>query len=92
MTTEVEDRIHQRLYDLQVAQQTLDPGISNHLREIHNMLKENPEITSLLSDEEISTYIAARRGMVGEMMAPVAKAAAKKSVASKAAKLNVDDI
>ena len=92
MSKEAEDKIFQRLHDLQIAQETLDPNISLHLREIHGMLKENPEVVSLLSDEQISTYLTARRKLSNITVMPAAKTAAKKTAAAKAARVSVDDI
>jgi hypothetical protein len=92
MSKEAEDKIFQRLHDLQIAQQTLDPNIAIHLREIHGMLKENPEVVSLLSDEQISTYLGARQKLSNITVLPAAKAGAKKVASAKAAKVSVDDI
>lgn len=92
MSKEAEDKIFQRLHDLQLAQDTLDPNLAIHLREIHGMLKENPEVVSLLSDEQISSYLSARRKLSNITVMPAAKTAAKKTAASKAAKITLDDI
>jgi DNA uptake protein ComE-like DNA-binding protein len=92
MSKESEDKIFQRLHDLRLAQETLDPNISIHLREIHGMLKENPEVVSLLSDQQVATYLDARRKLSNITVMPAAKSAAKKTAAAKAAKVSVDDI
>jgi len=92
MTATFEDTVHQRLHELKLAQEALDPNISIHLREIHNALKEHPEVVSLLSDEEIRTWITVRRQLSNIAVMPTLKTTAKKAAASKAAKVSVDDI
>lgn len=83
-----EGQIAQRLADLKLAQDTLDPNLPGHVREIHLMLKENPEIVSILSDDQIAVYLSARRGMAAVTIAPAKKATASK----RAAKVSMDDI
>jgi hypothetical protein len=92
MSTELEDLVAQRLEDLRIAQEQLDPNISIHVIEIHKSLKEHPEIVSILSDEQIRTYITARRKMANITLSPVKASAAKKTAAKKAATLDLDDI
>lgn len=50
---EVRDDILKKLQDLKQALEENAPGYEMYLRKIHTQLKDNPDITFMLSDEDI---------------------------------------
>lgn len=87
--TELE--VANRLEELRIKLIENDPNIHGHLKEIHNSLKEHPELVHLLSDSQIQTWFNARKSLAGVAIQAVASKTAKAKASTRVAKLGVND-
>ena len=75
-----------RLEEMLVNQ---NEGIATVLRDIHTQVKKDPELVTILSEEEVSILV---RGLKKQTATEIAVATVKKSPKKAMSKMTVDDL
>lgn len=84
------DQLREKVLTLQNALLTQHPSMPSLLRDIHNNLKQDEEIVTLLSEEEIGVIV---NGLMKQTQTVILSAALKKGSGGKSLKkVTVDDL
>lgn len=91
MNTSVDFDIKSKLALLEESLLAANPNMPVVLREIHSILKKDPEVVTILSEEDVSLIV---RGLKKQTNTEIATKVAKKKMGSKKAlsKITVDDL
>jgi len=89
-TTSQAFEVQEKLAQLESMLAAKVPNISTLLRDIHRTLKTDPDVVTILSDEECSILV---RGLKHQTNTSISTGAIKKAKTSKAmSKITVDDL
>lgn len=83
------EQIKEKILTLETALLESNPRMPVLLREIHTALKNDPAVVTLLSEEEIATYVS---GLAAHTQVHLMGSAAKPSGKAKLAKVTTDDL
>lgn len=81
--------VQEKLAQLESMLTANTPGISTLLRDIHSVLKKDPDIVTLLSEEEVSVVV---RGLKKQTATEIATTAVKKKPKKALSKMTVADL
>lgn len=82
-------QIQEKLASLQEQLNESVPNISTLLRDIHSTLKKDPEIVSLLSEEECATLV---KGLSKQTSTEIATSMSKKGTTKSLKSMTVSDL
>jgi hypothetical protein len=85
----IEEIVKGRIFELQEALEKATPNYTNILREIHNTLKNDPDVVTLLTEDEIGTITAALKQHKNVV---ITSEAVKKVSKKKLSSIDEDDI
>ena len=77
------EQVQERIVNLSIALTNAHPTISSLLREIHTQLKADPEVVTLLSEEEIAVVVS---GLKRQTATEIATSALKTTKGNKSLK------
>lgn len=83
------ENISLKIQELSLAVQTNNPGMPSLLRDIHHNLKQDPEIVTLLSAEDVAAIIA---GLSKQTMTTISTQILSKSKGKKLSDISDDDL
>lgn len=93
MTSPIYINIQSKLQELQSSLLERHPRMPVMLREIHSLLKQNPEVVTLMSEEEVAIVIAGLSEQTKTHLAGSVMKSAKSASATKALKtVKTDDL
>lgn len=81
--------VQEKLASLEISLLESTPGMATLLRDIHRSLKQDPDIITILEDEEVAILVKGLKKQTGVEIAT--KAAKKKSVKS-LKKISIDEL
>lgn len=81
--------VREKLAQLDSLLETAAPGMPTLLREIHQILKKDPDMVTLLSEEECNIVV---RGLKKQTATEIATAAVKKGAKKALSKMTVADL
>ena len=82
-------QVQEKLASLEALLQSAAPGIATLLRDIHSTLKKDPEIVTLLSEEECAILV---NGLKKQTQTEIATAAIKSPRKKAISKMTVADL
>lgn len=81
--------VREKLAQLEQQLTEAVPNMATNLRDIHRILKQDPDCVTLLSEEECSILV---RGLKKQTNTTIATKVAKKSTKKPMSKMTVDDL
>lgn len=76
------EQVQDRILELQTAIETAIPGYTTILRSLHTTLKNDPDIVTMLTAEEVGIIVSGLSKHKGIVIAKTLSAASKKKVAA----------
>ncbi len=89
MSTDQAFEVREKLASLEAALLAGTPGMPTLLRDIHRSLKADPDVVTLLSEEECSILV---RGLKKQTATEIATKAVKKGGSKAMSKMTVSDL
>lgn len=83
-------QVQERIAQLSQALLSLHPQMPTLLRDIHTTLRANPDVVTLLTDQEIGVLVSSLKKQTG--VAITTSAASKKPSSAALKKITVDDL